>query len=69
MMAQRISTVAGVAQVQVYGSQKYAVRIQLDPKELAARGIGIDEVAQAVRNGNVNLPTGTLYGRAPVLHG
>ncbi len=63
MMAQRISTVPGVAQVQVYGSQKYAVRIQLDPRELAARGIGIDDVAQAVRNGNVNLPTGTLYGR------
>jgi hydrophobic/amphiphilic exporter-1 (mainly G- bacteria), HAE1 family len=63
MMAQRISTVQGVAQVQVYGSQKYAVRIQLDPRELAARGIGIDEVATAVRNGNVNLPTGTLYGR------
>ena len=63
MMAQRISTVQGVAQVQVYGSQKYAVRIQLDPRELAARSIGIDEVAQAVRNGNVNLPTGTLYGR------
>jgi HAE1 family hydrophobic/amphiphilic exporter-1 len=63
MMAQRISTVQGVAQVQVYGSQKYAVRIQLDPRELAARGIGIDEVAEAVRSGNVNLPTGTLYGR------
>ncbi len=63
MMAQRISTVPGVAQVQVYGSQKYAVRIQLDPRELAARNIGIDDVAQAVRNGNVNLPTGTLYGR------
>ena len=63
MMAQRISTVPGVAQVQVYGSQKYAVRIQLDPRELAARNIGIDEVAQAVRNGNVNLPTGTLYGK------
>ncbi len=63
MMAQRISTVPGVAQVQVYGSQKYAVRIQLDPRELAARNIGIDEVADAVRSGNVNLPTGTLYGR------
>jgi HAE1 family hydrophobic/amphiphilic exporter-1 len=63
MMAQRISTVPGVAQVQVYGSQKYAVRIQLDPRELATRNIGIDEVAQAVRNGNVNLPTGTLYGK------
>jgi HAE1 family hydrophobic/amphiphilic exporter-1 len=63
LMAQRISMVSGVAQVQVFGSQKYAVRIQLDPRALATRGIGIDEVANAVANGNVNLPTGTLYGR------
>jgi hydrophobic/amphiphilic exporter-1 (mainly G- bacteria), HAE1 family len=62
MMAQRISTVSGVAQVQVYGSQKYAVRIQLDPSALATRGIGIDEVSRAVSNGNVNLPSGILYG-------
>jgi HAE1 family hydrophobic/amphiphilic exporter-1 len=62
LMAQRISMVSGVAQVQVYGAQKYAVRVQLDPKALATRGIGIDEVTQAVRNANVNLPTGTLYG-------
>jgi HAE1 family hydrophobic/amphiphilic exporter-1 len=62
MMAQRISMISGVAQVQVYGSQKYAVRIQLDPKELAARGIGIDQAAEAVSRANVNLPTGTLYG-------
>ncbi|MEP6994384.1 MAG: efflux RND transporter permease subunit [Acidobacteriota bacterium] len=62
MMAQRISTVSGVAQVQVYGPQKFAVRIQVDPRELASRGIGIDEVADAVRNSNVNLPTGILYG-------
>ena len=48
MMAQRISTVSGVAQVQVYGPQKYAVRVQLDPRALATRGIGIDEVSQAV---------------------
>jgi HAE1 family hydrophobic/amphiphilic exporter-1 len=61
-MAQRISTVQGVAQVQVYGAQKYAVRIQLDPRELASRGIGIDEVADAIRNSNVNLPTGVLNG-------
>jgi HAE1 family hydrophobic/amphiphilic exporter-1 len=61
-LAQRLSTVDGVAQVQVYGSQKYAVRIQLDPQQLAARNIGIDEVALAVDNGNVNLPTGTLWG-------
>ncbi len=61
-LAERISMVSGVAQVQVYGSQKYAVRIQLDPKKLASRGIGIDEVAKAVEDANVNIPTGTLYG-------
>jgi len=61
-LAQRMSMVDGVAQVQVYGSQKYAVRIQLDPQALAARKIGIDDVAKAVANGNVNLPTGTLWG-------
>ncbi|MGH7949251.1 MAG: efflux RND transporter permease subunit, partial [Candidatus Binataceae bacterium] len=61
-LAQRISMVNGVAQVQVYGSQRYAVRVQVDPKKLAALGIGLDEVAEAVRRGNVNLPTGTLYG-------
>ena len=61
-LAQRLSTVDGVAQVQVYGSQKYAVRIQLDPQQLAARSIGIDEVATAVQNGNVNVPTGILWG-------
>jgi HAE1 family hydrophobic/amphiphilic exporter-1 len=61
-MAQRISTVAGVAQVQVYGAQKYATRIQLDPQQLATRGIGIDEVVTAVKNSNVNLPTGVLNG-------
>jgi len=62
MLAQRISTISGVAQVIVYGSQKYAVRLQVDPKALATRGIGIDEVASAVSAQNVNLPTGTLYG-------
>ena len=62
VIAQRISMIEGVAQVGVYGSQKYAVRIQVDPRELAARGIGIDEVASAVEAGNSNLPTGILYG-------
>ncbi|MGA3164567.1 MAG: efflux RND transporter permease subunit [Terriglobia bacterium] len=62
LMAQRISMISGVAQVQLYGAQKYAVRVQLDPQALAARGIGIDEVTDAVRNANVNLPTGTLFG-------
>jgi len=63
LLAQRISTVSGVAQVQVFGSQKYAVRIQIDPKAMNGRGLGFDEVAQAVRRSNSNLPTGTLYGR------
>jgi HAE1 family hydrophobic/amphiphilic exporter-1 len=63
LLAQRLSMVDGVAQVQVYGSQKYAVRIQVDPESLSAKGIGIDEVATSVANGNVNLPTGTLYGK------
>jgi len=62
LLAQRISMVGGVAQVLVYGSQKYAVRIRLDPSRLANKGIGLDEVALAVRQGNVNLPTGTLDG-------
>jgi HAE1 family hydrophobic/amphiphilic exporter-1 len=62
-LAQRISTITGVAQVQVFGQQKYAVRVQLDPNALAARGVGINEVEQAVSQANVNLPTGTLYGR------
>jgi HAE1 family hydrophobic/amphiphilic exporter-1 len=61
-IAQRISMIEGVAQVQVFGSQKYAVRAQLDPKALASRQIGIDEVANALENSNVNLPTGTLDG-------
>ena len=61
-LGERISMISGVAQVQVYGSQKYAVRIQADPMALASRGIGINEVADAVANANVDLPTGTLYG-------
>ncbi len=62
MVARRISMVSGVAQVQVYGSQKYAVRIQVDPGELASRGLGLDQVVQSIQGANVNLPTGTLYG-------
>ncbi|MEW5768953.1 MAG: efflux RND transporter permease subunit [Pseudomonadota bacterium] len=61
-LAQRISTIPGVAQVQVYGAQKHAVRIQADPDLLAARGIGIDELRAAIAQGNVNQPTGALDG-------
>jgi HAE1 family hydrophobic/amphiphilic exporter-1 len=62
LLSQRISMIAGVAQVNVYGSQKYAVRIQLDPNAMAARGIGLDQVQQSVQQSNANLPTGTLQG-------
>src|SRR5439155_556319 len=68
-MAQRISMVSGVAQVQVFGAQKFAVRVQFDPKALAARQIGIDEAVDAIRNANVNLPTGTLYDRSLTIRG
>jgi HAE1 family hydrophobic/amphiphilic exporter-1 len=61
-LAQRLSTVTGVAQVNVFGAQKYAVRIDVDPNELMARQIGIDQVAQAIAAANTNRPTGTLYG-------
>ncbi|MGV3707391.1 MAG: efflux RND transporter permease subunit [Gemmatimonas sp.] len=61
-LSQRLSTVTGVAQVQIFGSAKYAVRIQLDPGAMASRGIGIDEVNAAVNSGNSNLPGGALIG-------
>jgi len=62
MLAQRISMVGGVSRVQVYGEQKYAVRVQVDPDKLAAHNIGIDEVQRAIAASNSNLPTGQLNG-------
>jgi HAE1 family hydrophobic/amphiphilic exporter-1 len=62
IVAQRLSTVNGVAQVQVFGAQKYAVRVDLDPRQLASRQIGVEQVADAIAAANVNRPTGTLYG-------
>ncbi len=62
MIAQRISMVNGVAQVNVYGGQKYAVRVDVDPKALATRQVGIDELVDAIQSGNVNQPTGVLWG-------
>ncbi|CAK7020206.1 MAG: Multidrug resistance protein MdtB [Desulfovibrio sp.] len=61
-IGQRLSMIDGVAQVLVYGSQKYAVRAQVDPQTLAAKEIGIDEVAAALRSGNVNMPVGSVTG-------
>jgi hydrophobic/amphiphilic exporter-1 (mainly G- bacteria), HAE1 family len=61
-IAQRISMINGVAQVQVLGAQKYAVRVQMDPYKLASRQIGVNEIENALRNWNVNLPTGAING-------
>ncbi len=70
LLAKQISTLAGVAQVNVYGSQKYAVRIQADPDALATRQIGIDKLAAAVAASNVNIATGQLNGprQATLIH-
>ena len=62
LVAQRISIVDGVAQVQVYGAQKFAVRAQMDPESMADRGVAVDDVTNAIRTGNPNTPVGTLYG-------
>jgi HAE1 family hydrophobic/amphiphilic exporter-1 len=61
-LAQQLSTLPGVAQVNVYGSQKFAVRIQADPGQLAARNLGIDELQRAVSDANVNQPVGSFEG-------
>jgi len=61
-IAQRISMISGVAQVQVLGAQKYAVHVQMDPHSLAQRQVGINEIQTALTNWNVNLPTGSIIG-------
>ena len=61
-MARRVSMVSGVAQVQVFGAQKYAVRIQADPAKLAAHQVDLETVRTALASGSVNLPAGSLYG-------
>ncbi len=66
-IAQRLSMVEGVSSVNVFGSAKYAVRVQLDPKQLSARNIGVSQVAQAIRQNNVMLPTGVIYGKDKTL--
>jgi HAE1 family hydrophobic/amphiphilic exporter-1 len=66
-VGERISTVPGVAQVQIFGQQKYAVRVQVNPDALSARGIGIDDVRQALADTNSNAPLGTLMGNRRLL--
>jgi HAE1 family hydrophobic/amphiphilic exporter-1 len=61
-IAQRISMISGVAQVQVLGAQKYAVHVQMDPHAMASRQVGINEIETALKSWNVNLPTGAIIG-------
>ncbi len=70
LLARQLSTIEGVAQVSVFGSAKYAVRIQADPSALATRQIGIDKLVSSVASANVNLATGALNGatRSTVIH-
>jgi HAE1 family hydrophobic/amphiphilic exporter-1 len=62
LIAPAISSINGVSQVNVFGTAKFAVHVQLDPNKLASRGIGIDEVETSIESHNVNLPSGTLWG-------
>ncbi|MGE0700090.1 MAG: efflux RND transporter permease subunit, partial [Hyphomicrobiaceae bacterium] len=64
VLQQQVSTIKGVAQVQFWGLQKYAVRVQIDPRQLVTRNIGFDDIERAIRGGNTNLPTGSLNGPA-----
>ena len=66
-IAQRLSMIEGVAQVNVFGSMKYAVRVQLDPSKLASLGISVSQVANQIGLNNVMLPTGVLYGKEKTL--
>jgi HAE1 family hydrophobic/amphiphilic exporter-1 len=61
-IGQRVSTLPGVAQVSIFGQQKYAVRVQVDPDQLAIRGIGLDEVQRALAAASSNTPVGALSG-------
>jgi HAE1 family hydrophobic/amphiphilic exporter-1 len=62
MMARRISMISGVARVQVFGSAKYAVRVQADPAKLAAYQLDLEQLRSSLATGSVNLPSGSLYG-------
>ena len=68
LIAQRISMVSGVSRVQVFGEQKYAVRVQVDPDKLAVHNLGIDEVQRAIASANTNLPIGRLQGTSQSFH-
>ena len=67
LISPTLSTIAGVAQVNIYGAKRFAVRVRVRPDALAARNIGLDEVAAALKAANVNTPVGTLDGERQML--
>ena len=67
LISPTLSTISGVAQVNIFGAKRYAVRVQVLPQALAARNIGLDEIATALRAANVNTPVGTLEGPRQLL--
>jgi HAE1 family hydrophobic/amphiphilic exporter-1 len=62
VLQQRVSTLRGVAQVQFWGQQKYAVRVQIDPRKLVTKNVSFEDIDRAIKGGNSNLPTGSLSG-------
>jgi len=62
VFAKRLSMVSGVSQVQVYGPERPAIRVQADPTRLAAYGLDLEQIRTALSTNSANLPTGTLYG-------
>ena len=62
VVAQQMSQIPGVALVDVYGTQKFAVRVQVDPVAAAARNIALDDIRKVIAATNSNSPVGTLYG-------
>ncbi|WP_374673683.1 efflux RND transporter permease subunit [Ideonella sp.] len=67
LISPRLSTIEGVAQVNIFGAKRYAVRVRVDPQALATRNLGLDELAAALRAANVNTPVGTLEGERQTL--
>lgn len=59
-----VATVEGVSQAQIFGSQRYAVRLYMDPGKMAVRKVGLNEIVTAMTDGNVNMPGGTLQGNS-----
>jgi HAE1 family hydrophobic/amphiphilic exporter-1 len=62
VLQQQVSTIKGVAQVQFWGQQKYAVRVQIDPRKLVTKNVSFEDIDRAIKGGNSNLPTGSLSG-------